>query len=107
MPSSREVNHWFMILAGTVIVAMISPAMGTDIVRYLRKFFESAHDIPLGEAEIGRVLGQLAGDIAFVMVVPVLLLVIAAFATGIVLSGQEWGQKSQMPLAYACRCIAG
>ena len=29
VPSSREVNNWFMILAGTIIVAMIAPSMST------------------------------------------------------------------------------
>jgi len=35
MATSREVNNWLMILAGTIIVAMISPAMSSDIKNVL------------------------------------------------------------------------
>ena len=41
VPSSREVNHWFMILAATIIVAMVSPAMSSGMMSALRKFFEA------------------------------------------------------------------
>ena len=87
VPSSREVNHWFMILAATIIVAMVSPSMSSGIMGALRKFLERPHDIPLDENYIADVLAGAASEIAFIMLVPILLLLVAAFASGTLQSG--------------------
>ena len=87
VPSSREVNHWFMILAATIIVALLSPALTTGIMNVLKKYFQSAHEIPVNQGNIGTLILNLASDIGFLMVMPILLLIIAAFSTGMVQNG--------------------
>ena len=87
VPSSREVNHWFMILAATIIVAMVSPSMSSGIMSALRKFFEMPHDIPVDKTYIADVLAGVAADIAYIMIVPILLLLVAALASGTLQSG--------------------
>ncbi|MGB0629810.1 MAG: flagellar biosynthesis protein FlhB [Alphaproteobacteria bacterium] len=87
VPSSREVNHWFMILAATVIVAMVSPSMSSGIMSSLRKFFEAPHDIPVDKTYIADVLAGVAADIGYIMILPILLMLVAAFASGTLQSG--------------------
>ena len=87
VPSSREVNHWFMILAATIIVAMVSPAMSSGMMSALRKFFEAPHDILIEESYIANVLAGVAADIGYIMIVPILLMLVAAVASGTLQSG--------------------
>ena len=47
VPSSREVQHWFMILAGTIMIMAFAPAMMSDFKAISLKFIESPHAIPL------------------------------------------------------------
>jgi flagellar biosynthetic protein FlhB len=85
--TSREVNNWFIILAGTIIVAMISPSMSSGIMAALRKYFESAHAIPVEKTYIANVLAGTAADIGYILIVPILLLVVAAVASGTMQNG--------------------
>ncbi|MEX2453775.1 MAG: flagellar biosynthesis protein FlhB [Rhodospirillaceae bacterium] len=87
MPNSREVSNWFMILSGTIIVAMISPALSSGISDALRKFLESPHEIRIDDASLGDVLGHLATQIGFLLIVPILLLIVAALSSGMVQGG--------------------
>ncbi len=87
VPNSREVNHWFMILAGTIIVAMVSPGLSTGLKNVLGRYLEFAHAIPISENTLRDIIAKLANDVAFLLILPVLLLVVAAFATGMVQSG--------------------
>ncbi len=85
--NSREVNHWFMILAGTIIVAMVSPSLSTGLKNVLGRYLEFAHAIPVSENTLRDIIARIANDVAFLLILPILLLVIAALATGMVQSG--------------------
>jgi flagellar biosynthetic protein FlhB len=87
VPNSREVNHWFMILAGTIIVAMVSPSLSTGLKNVLGRYLEFAHAIPVSENTLRDIIARIANDVAFLLILPILLLVIAALATGMVQSG--------------------
>ena len=85
--SSREVNHWFMILAGTLIVMMLAPHMMSDIKNTLRTFIAMPHAIPTDRNGLFSVLGVMLSDIAVALVVPLLLLLTAAVASSLVQHG--------------------
>lgn len=87
IPSSKEVNNWFMILAGTLIIAMIAPSLGTDLTSVLRKYLQSPHEIPVNSGNFGALMMNLAVDVSYLLILPVILLVVAALATGIVQNG--------------------
>ena len=38
--SSREINHWFMILGGTLLVTIFAPQMMRDLARLMLPFVE-------------------------------------------------------------------
>ena len=87
IPSSREVNHWFMILAGTVIVAMLAPAMSRDLAGMLRSYLGSIWQIPITASNVDALLLGFGKHVAMLMGLPILLLVAAALATGMLQSG--------------------
>ncbi len=85
--TSREVNHWFMILAGTLAVVMLVPTMMSTLGRDLSRYIEHAHAVPMDGAVLHGLGAQAIGD-TIVTLLPVLLLLIgAALATGLIQHG--------------------
>lgn len=94
---SREVNHWFMILAGALAVAMLGPRAVADIGRLLVPFFEAPHLFPV---DIGGFRGWLANLMATIglALMPVLgLMMAAALAAGMVQTGILFAASSLKP----------
>ena len=87
IPSSREVNNWFIILSGTIIVAMIAPSMSNGLSQTLRAFLESPHQIPVDENSIGDLFIHLSAQVGYILIAPILLLLIAAVAGTFVQGG--------------------
>jgi flagellar biosynthetic protein FlhB len=87
IPSSREVNNWIMILAGTLIVMIFSPAMSRDISRVLLTFIEKPHAIFLDSVQTQKVVADLFIEVAFILLIPMVILFIAALATGLIQNG--------------------
>lgn len=85
--TSREVSNWFMILAGTIIVAMIAPSMSSNIKGVMHKFLATPHAIPVEVGNLADIIGSTATEIGFIMILPVLLLLVAAFASTMVQNG--------------------
>ncbi|HEY3917756.1 MAG TPA: flagellar biosynthesis protein FlhB [Stellaceae bacterium] len=92
---SREVNTWFMLMAGTGIVLFIIPTLASSMALTLRGFLVLDHFLgPDGIkwAAVGATLGQ----IAFMLVLPLLVLVITAAAgtllqIGLVFATEKFG----------------
>jgi flagellar biosynthesis protein FlhB len=84
---SREVDHWIMIFAGTMAIAMFAPKMMADLKALLTYYFESAHAVPLGPNELGPVLLQLCWKVAMILAPIFGLLVVAAIGGGVAQHG--------------------
>lgn len=76
---SREVNTWFMLMAGTGIVLFIAPAAATHIATTLRAFFSLDHFLTPAGINWSAVEATL-NQISFVLLVPMLVVVFAAVA---------------------------
>lgn len=84
---SREVNHWFMILAATVVVMMLMPAAMDGIREALTRFIEQPHAIVPEGVALGLVMSETLSSIGYVMLPVIVLLMAAAFASGVVQNG--------------------
>ncbi len=87
LPSSREVNNWIMILAGTVVVILFGPAIMRDLRLVMVKFIAMPHAMPLDTAQAGDVIAGLFIDVGIILLIPMLILFGAALATGLVQNG--------------------
>lgn len=92
--TSREVNHWFVIMAGLVLMFMFVPTMMRNISGILRPFIEMPHDIPTDLQHLRFVFSETAGDVLYVMTVPMAFLILAALLSsfvqhGFILSGER------------------
>ena len=85
--SSREVNHWFMILAGAVSFMALAPGMSNGIVRAISRFVTEPDLIITGRDGIGAALKGMLGEVLLAVLPVIMLLVIAAILAGVVQSG--------------------
>lgn len=85
--NSREVSHWFMILAATIIVALMAPSLSTDVKLVLQKFLAMPHAMPVEKGNVAMIIGDVAAEIGFIMIIPVILFLAAAFGSAVVQGG--------------------
>ena len=76
---SREVNNWVMLFAATIVVLAIGPSAMTALTQYMSGFIERAHLMPSAPAGIGVILGDAFWSVLKIMVLPLILLMLAAF----------------------------
>ena len=84
---SREVNHWFMILAATIMVMMLLPSAMADFGGIFTKFIEQPHLISVDMAGMLDVLKSTAQASGMTMLPTMVLLVLAAIAAGLIQNG--------------------
>lgn len=79
---SQEVNHWFMLAAGTIVIAAMSPSMFSQISLYFKAFISNAHALPQSPGGIGPILQEIFLEMAGYLALPLLFLWVAAFLAG-------------------------
>ena len=76
---SREVNNWVMLFAGTIVVLAIGPSVMSGMTDFMKVYIEGAHLMPSAPGGIGVVLGTSFWEILKFLVLPLILLMLAAF----------------------------
>lgn len=85
--TSREVNHWFIIFGGALLLTMYAPTMLSGIRGTLTKFIAYPHDISVDAGNLQAVLTTLLSDLSVFVLVPMGVLVVFAIAGGLVQNG--------------------
>jgi flagellar biosynthetic protein FlhB len=85
--SSREVNHWFMILGITAGVLLFVPSTMRDIKLALLPFVEVPHAMNTDLGQLRLILFDLLTDLGLALLLPIALLVVAALGGGLVQNG--------------------
>jgi len=94
---SREVNHWFMILAGTIVVMMLMPPAMNGIRAALIRFIEQPHAIVADRAALGAVMSQTLSSIGYIMLPVIVLLLVAALGAGLAQNGLIFAPEQIKP----------
>jgi flagellar biosynthetic protein FlhB len=84
---SREVNHWFMILAGTIMVMMLLPSAMADFGLVFTKFLEQPHLISIDLVAMKDLLRETWQESVMAMLPMLVLFVLAAIAAGLIQNG--------------------
>ena len=95
--SSREINHWLMILATTVVMVVFAPAVGGGIGDTMLKFVEAPHAIPTDLPHLSTVLTRVLAHVGMVLFVPMSVLVVAAIGAALVQHGPMASTESIRP----------
>ena len=84
---SREVNHWFMILAGTIMVMMFLPSAMMNFGSIFTKFIEQPHQISTDLIAMTHIFSSAFKDSVLALLPTLVLLVAAALAAGLIQNG--------------------
>ena len=95
--SSREVNHWFMILAATVAMMMVLPGMMERLRGLLVKFIGQPHQMPTDFNSLHDMLIELVGAVGMVLLPLTVLLIAAALLAGLVQNGLMFAPDQLKP----------
>lgn len=97
LPSSREVNSFFMMLGFAMLVLGLAPSTSKEFLVLLKSFIEAPHDIPMGEGAFIDITGTLLGKVALLMLGPFILAMVAALAGGAIQSKFNFSTEPMMP----------
>ena len=97
VPVSREVNHLFMIFAMALIVMTVAPSLMRNLSQVLLKFIEAPHAIPMDQAHLADMLKMVSGQTLQVILVPLIILIVAALLAGLVQTGVLMAPDRIMP----------
>ncbi|HEY6335513.1 MAG TPA: flagellar biosynthesis protein FlhB [Alphaproteobacteria bacterium] len=104
---SRELNHWLVILAMTVVVLAFAPAMLNDVAHSLVKFIERPESLPVDPIGLDFLLEGALREVAGALLVPILLLVGAALLGSIIQTGVVFSTHAIMPDLSRISAFAG
>ena len=94
---SREVNHWFMILAGTIMVMMFLTPMMKHFGNLLLKFIEQPHAIATDRLGLRALMAETVQESVMAMLPTFLLLIAAAIAAGLIQNGLIFSAEQMKP----------
>ncbi|MEM6811485.1 MAG: flagellar biosynthesis protein FlhB [Pseudomonadota bacterium] len=77
---SREINNWVILLVGTIVVLVIGPHTLRALKEHMHTYIEKAHILPSAPGGLGFVLGESFFEVLAILVLPLIILMIAAFA---------------------------
>jgi flagellar biosynthesis protein FlhB len=105
--SSREVNHLLLLAAGSLFVALLAADMAVHLAGSLRPFLAAPHAMASDPGQLGRTLARLLQDVGAAALLPGLLFLIAALATGLVQNGPLWSATPLAPKLERISPLAG
>ena len=76
---SREVNHWVMLLTGTILVVWLSPYMLTELMELFKFHLANAHTVSGTPGGMNFALGNTLLEVLKILAFPLLVLMVAAF----------------------------
>jgi len=107
VPQSREIGHWFMVLAIAIAVFAAGPRMADTVARLLMPFLERTEAFPTDAEGLRWALGGLLLGLVKASVVPALMLMAAAVAGGLVQHGPIFTLEPLKPSLDRISPLAG
>src|ERR1700728_1735510 len=81
---SLEVNTWFIVASGTLMIMLFAAPMATSLQATFRGLLAKSYQIPTDGPALVALVRALAADVVAAVGIPLLLLCVAAFAGNIV-----------------------
>jgi flagellar biosynthesis protein FlhB len=95
---SREINHWFMILAATLFAMVLAGPLMAQLGDGLRAFITRPHGMVVEDsAGIGAVFLELLKMLLLALLVPFLAFILAALAGAAIQTGFMWAPEMLEP----------
>ncbi len=97
VPLSREINNWIMLLTGTILISTLAPSMLSDLMLHLKTYIEQAHAFPGAPGGIYIILGGAFWTVLSIMILPLLVLMFAAFVGPFIQVGPLFSVETLKP----------
>jgi len=94
---SREVNNWVMLFTGTIVVLAIGPPAMSALKNHMKSYIEKAHLMPYIPGGTGFLLGESFFEVMSILALPLIVLMIAAFAAPFLQIGPLFAPESIKP----------
>ena len=104
---SQEINTWFIIAGGTLVLVVFANSMATSLSMTLRGLLANAHDIPMSNRGVLALANRLATETLGAVAIPFLLLVVAAVFGNLIQHRLVWSTQPVMPSLSKVSPIAG
>jgi flagellar biosynthesis protein FlhB len=104
---SQEVNTWFMIAGGTLMIMVFAAPMATSLQATLRGLLAKSYQIPTDGPALAALAKTLALDVVAAFGIPLVLLTLAALAANVVQHRIVLSAEPIMPQASRISPIAG
>lgn len=90
---SREINHFFIMLALTFLIVTLSPAIGRDLTDILAPFVTKPDQFNVDARNTGEVLREVLSGSLLIMLLPIAIALVAVFAPSVV--QQKWSVSAE------------
>jgi flagellar biosynthetic protein FlhB len=107
VPLSREMNHWVMLLAGTILIIALAGPMMSAMSETMKLLIKNSWQLHGASGGIGRVLSALFTDVMIALLLPVLFLIIAAILGPFIQVGPLFAPESIQPKLSKISVIKG
>ena len=84
---SREINNWVMLFAGTILIVAFAGTMLGNLTESMKGYIEFSHAQPTGPGGLGNILSNAFWATLKVMILPLIILMLAAFLSPFVQVG--------------------
>lgn len=105
--SSKEIDHWVMIMAGTLVIGAFMPFVVRDIQKVLVNFLARPHDYVVDVAGVGGILAGVGLDIIKWLTLPFAVMIAAAVLSNFVQHGFIVSAESLKPKLEKISLIKG
>lgn len=107
VPTSREIQNWFMLVSATIVVALLLPTAAGDLTRSLTGFIAAPHQISLDRGALSDLFGTVSMEVGLALAIPIGLLVVAAAASSLVQHGVIFTTEKMKPSLDKLSPLAG
>jgi flagellar biosynthesis protein FlhB len=94
---SQEVNTWFVIAGGALVLMAFSGGVGKDLTATMRGLIANAHDIGMNGPALPRLFQKIGTELIAAVALPFLVLTLAALAGNIVQHRLIWSFETLKP----------
>ena len=104
---SQEVNHWFMITAATLVIAIFADHVVGGIRDQLAGFVASVHEMATDPSSLRAMFRGLSESVAVLMIAPLAILIVAAVAGNLVQHRWVWALEKLKPKLSSLNLVSG
>jgi len=94
---SQEVNTWFIIAGGTLVLSAFSGTMASSLTATMRGLIANAHAITMDGPALPRLFEKLGAETMAAVAIPFLLLMLAALGGNLIQHKLVWSAEALMP----------